>query len=123
MLCRTLSGLDIPILTITSRVNSLSANLISTNEVPNESDNKSLNSHKKVVVITGRVHPGESNSSFMMQGFIKFLLGSDPKAQELRKRIVFKIIPMINPDGVIVGNYRTSMSGNDLNRQYLKPHY
>ena len=29
---------------------------------------------------------------------------------------------MINPDGVLVGNYRTSMSGNDLNRQYLKPH-
>lgn len=29
---------------------------------------------------------------------------------------------MINPDGVIVGNYRTSMSGNDLNRQYLQPH-
>jgi len=23
---------------------------------------------------------------------------------------------MINPDGVIAGNYRTSLSGNDLNR-------
>lgn len=28
---------------------------------------------------------------------------------------------MINVDGVIVGNYRTSMSGNDLNRRYLEP--
>jgi hypothetical protein len=28
---------------------------------------------------------------------------------------------MINPDGVIVGNYRTSLSGNDLNRKYRKP--
>jgi len=28
---------------------------------------------------------------------------------------------MINPDGVIVGNYRTSMSGNDLNRKYHNP--
>ncbi len=43
-------------------------------------------------------------------------------ALELRKRIVFKIVPMINPDGVLIGNYRTSMSGNDLNRQYLRPH-
>lgn len=28
---------------------------------------------------------------------------------------------MINPDGVIVGNYRTSISGNDLNRKYHNP--
>lgn len=39
-------------------------------------------------------------------------------AVELRKRIIFKIIPCINPDGVIAGNYRVSMSGNDLNRRY-----
>lgn len=28
---------------------------------------------------------------------------------------------MINPDGVIVGNYRCSLSGHDLNRQYTNP--
>ena len=28
---------------------------------------------------------------------------------------------MTNPDGVIVGNYRTSLSGNDLNRQFVNP--
>jgi len=28
---------------------------------------------------------------------------------------------MINPDGVIIGNYRSSISGHDLNRQYLQP--
>ena len=28
---------------------------------------------------------------------------------------------MSNPDGVIAGNYRTSVSGNDLNRQYHAP--
>lgn len=37
-------------------------------------------------------------------------------AIELRKKYIFKIIPMTNPDGVIIGNYRTSLSGNDLNR-------
>lgn len=30
---------------------------------------------------------------------------------------------MSNPDGVILGNYRTSMSGNDLNRRYQNPDY
>jgi len=39
----------------------------------------------------------------------------------MRKRIIFKVIPMTNPDGVIAGNYRTSLSGNDLNRQFLTP--
>ena len=29
-----------------------------------------------------------------------------------------QIVPMINPDGVIVGNTRCSLAGRDLNRQY-----
>ena len=28
---------------------------------------------------------------------------------------------MVNPDGVIVGNYRTSLSGVDLNRVFKNP--
>lgn len=28
---------------------------------------------------------------------------------------------MTNPDGVIIGNYRTNMAGNDLNRKYHDP--
>ena len=43
------------------------------------------------------------------------------QARALRKRIVFKIVPMMNVDGVIIGNYRTSMSGNDLNRKFHAP--
>lgn len=30
-------------------------------------------------------------------------------------------VPMINPDGVINGNYRTSLPGCDLNRRYAGP--
>ena len=47
---------------------------------------------------------------------MNFILSDDIEAEELRKRVIFKIIPMMNPDGVIIGNYRTSLSGNDLNR-------
>ena len=44
-------------------------------------------------MLTGRVHPGETNSSYMMEGFIDFITSSkEPIAIELRKRIVFHII-------------------------------
>jgi len=36
----------------------------------------------------------------------------------LRDNFVFKMIPMLNPDGVIIGNYRCSLTGRDLNRNY-----
>jgi murein tripeptide amidase MpaA len=52
----------------------------------------------------------------MMHGFLKFITGNSPEAREMRKKFVFKIVPMINPDGVIGGNYRSSFSGSDLNR-------
>ena len=34
---------------------------------------------------------------------------------------MIKLIPMLNPDGVINGNYRTSLAGCDLNRRWHEP--
>jgi len=78
-------------------------------------------SHRKAVVLTSRIHPGESNSSFIMNGVIDYLISNDEKAEFLRNTFVFKIIPMLNPDGVIIGNYRCSIVGADLNRQWIGP--
>lgn len=71
---------------------------------------------RPAVILTARVHPGESNSSYIMEGLIEYLISTDPGAKLLRDRFVFKIVPMLNPDGVVVGNYRCSLSGADLNR-------
>lgn len=54
----------------------------------------------------------------MMKGIIDFLVGNSPEAFVLREKFVFKIVPMLNPDGVINGNYRCSLSGADLNRRW-----
>ena len=52
-----------------------------------------------------------------MQGIIDFLLSDSKEAQFLRSNYVFKIVPVLNPDGVIYGNYRCSLLGVDLNRR------
>ena len=85
------------------------------------SHTKQEESRKKVIIMTGRVHPGETNASWIVHGFIKFLLSQDKVACELRKKIIFKIIPMINADGVTVGNTRCSLIGRDVNRLFHNP--
>ncbi|XP_035108867.3 cytosolic carboxypeptidase 6 isoform X17 [Callithrix jacchus] len=84
-------------------------------------DNLREGAERKVVFITGRVHPGETPSSFVCQGIIDFLVSQHPIARVLREYLVFKIAPMLNPDGVYLGNYRCSLMGFDLNRHWLDP--
>ncbi|KAG3030780.1 hypothetical protein PC120_g3490 [Phytophthora cactorum] len=103
-LCTTLSGRNCDLLTISD---------FSVAE-------QELNS-RKAVFITSRVHPGESQASWMMRGVIDFLLGSSGVACVLRRMFVFQIIPMLNPDGVYYGNSRCGLSACDLNRQWQTP--
>lgn len=55
------------------------------------------------------------------QGAIDFLTSADPAAARLRQYFVFKLVPMLNPDGVINGSYRSSLIGQDLNRVWDRP--
>lgn len=49
------------------------------------------------------------------------LTGDSDEAAIMRENYIFKIVPMLNPDGVINGNYRTSLAGCDLNRNWSNP--
>ena len=76
---------------------------------------------KRGIVISSRVHPGETGASFMMKGVLDYLVGPSIGAKILRENFVFKIVPMVNADGVINGNTRCSLAGVDLNRCWMDP--
>ena len=84
-------------------------------------NNANNNQNRQGVVLFARQHPSETVGSWTIKGAIDFLLGDSDEAKYLRDNFVFKIIPMINVDGVICGNTRTSLSGCDLNRRWTNP--
>ena len=77
--------------------------------------------NRKGVVLSSRVHPGESGASWMMKGVLDYLTGPSLNAKILRDNFVFKIVPMLNPDGVINGSSRCNLAGVDLNRCWIDP--
>lgn len=76
---------------------------------------------KKKVGVTARVHPGETVGSFMVEGLLRFLVSSHPAAAYLRRACDCYVVPMLNPDGVVLGNTRTGLVGVDLNRKWDQP--
>ena len=44
-------------------------------------------SNRDYVVISARVHPGETNSSWVMRGIIKYLISDTARADTLRKQV------------------------------------
>eukprot|EP00919_Chromeraceae_sp_WS-2016_P011489 GHVR01026823.1.p1 GENE.GHVR01026823.1~~GHVR01026823.1.p1 ORF type:complete len:229 (+),score=5.91 GHVR01026823.1:1183-1869(+) len=75
----------------------------------------------KGIFISARVHPGEVASSHILNGFIKYLFNQSSVSEKLLANFVFYILPIINPDGVAEGNFRTDSYGKNLNRYYSDP--
>ena len=104
MLCQSLAGNPCDLLTISSYI-----------------DEPDKMGDKKGIVISSRVHPGETGASYMMKGVIDYLVGPSVGAKYLRDNYVFKIVPMINIDGVVNGHTRCNLYGYDLNRCWIEP--
>lgn len=96
-------------------------NIASLYPIPTEYRAHQFELRKRIVFITARVHPGETQASHVWNGIINFLLSKDPRAKLLRDQFVFKIVPIVNPDGVARGNFRTDQNGINLNRVYSNP--
>lgn len=73
---------------------------------------------KKVVWLMIRQHAWESGSSFLGEGAIRWMLSDDEEARHYRDRVVFKVFPMMDPDGCAEGGVRFNRHGYDLNRNW-----
>ena len=80
---------------------------------------KLLKTPKRFIVINARIHSGETSGSWVMDGLLKEV-SENPQICEwmLRENIELRLVPMLNPDGVVIGNYRTGIIGEDLNRRF-----
>ncbi|CAB3363491.1 Hypothetical predicted protein [Cloeon dipterum] len=85
-LCYSLNDNEVPVLTVT-----------------NHDSASSPMQDREIVILSCRVHPGESNSSWVLEGLLQYLLSSHENAERLRDHFIFKVIPMLNPEGVING--------------------
>jgi murein tripeptide amidase MpaA len=69
---------------------------------------------REAVIVMARTHPGETVSNWALESFVTKVLDTPV----LTDHYVFFILPMVNPDGVFLGNHRTGVLGQDLNRNF-----
>jgi hypothetical protein len=63
-----------------------------------------------------RQHSWESGSSWVGEGAVRTLLADE--SRKLRSDVIWKIIPLCDPDGVARGGVRFNANGFDLNRNW-----
>jgi hypothetical protein len=77
-----------------------------------------LDDGKKTVWLQARQHAWETGTSYVMEGALRFITSDDPRARELREKVVFKFTPMMDPDGCASGKVRFNANGYDVNRHW-----
>ena len=73
---------------------------------------------KVTVWLQARQHAWESGTSFVMEGALRYITSDDPAARSLRRRVIFKFTPMVDPDGCAAGQVRFNANGFDVNRHW-----
>jgi len=71
-----------------------------------------------VLFLVGRQHPAEVTGAIALFAFYETLLADTKLATEFRQHVNIVAIPLLNPDGVIGGNWRHNLGGTDLNRDW-----
>ncbi len=71
-----------------------------------------------VLLIVGRQHPPEVSGGIAFMAFAEALFSDGETAARFRERFRIIAIPLMNPDGVVAGNWRHNLGGVDLNRDW-----
>ncbi len=79
---------------------------------------RSGDEHKDVLFLVGRQHPPEVSGAFAFFSFFEALHDDTELARQFRDRFGIVAIPMLNPDGIVGGNWRHNLNGTDLNRDW-----
>lgn len=72
----------------------------------------------EVLLMVGRQHPPEVSGAFAFFAFTETVFGDSALAMEFRERFRVIAIPLMNPDGVVAGNWRHNMGHLDINRDW-----
>lgn len=72
----------------------------------------------EVLLIVGRQHPPEVTGAIAMLAFYETLMADTDLADQFLKRFQVIAVPLMNPDGVVHGNWRHNLGGTDLNRDW-----
>ncbi len=80
------------------------------------------NAGKTRVWIHTAVHPSENTAYFVTEGLINWLTSGASEPEILLDHVIFDIVPMANPDGVALGNYRTNADSVNLEIQWGAPY-
>lgn len=56
----------------------------------------------------------------MMKGFMDYLTGDTNQARELREKFIFKLVPMLNPDGVSIAKVINNWNFINFNKIYKR---
>ena len=70
------------------------------------------------LVVIGRQHPPEVAGSLGLMRFIEVVAGGSALAREFRGRYRVLCIPVVNPDGVHEGHWRSTLGAVDPNRDW-----
>jgi murein tripeptide amidase MpaA len=95
---RGVNGREIPLLTVT--------------------DSSVPPAKKKTIWLMARQHAWEAGTSWIAEGALRFLLSDSPESEKLRRTVIWKILPMMDPDGVASGAVRFNENGYDVNRNW-----
>lgn len=73
---------------------------------------------QKMIIVLSRQHPPEVSGYLAMKSFVETLSADNEVTQKFRKEYNVYVVPLVNPDGVDLGNWRHNAGGIDLNRDW-----